>query len=775
MTTQPQPDEQSPVPAAVPVKEASPEAPRPGRRPAVRLLVPLVPGLLIVAGVLAFHARAAAPGMAFGSEDLREYFIPVRYLLQHTVRAGEWPFWQRSIYAGFPLWSSGEAALFLPTTWLYFGVEAARALTLGSLTHLVVAALGMFVWQRHRGRSVGAAMAAAFIVALGGFTTVHLDHWTFSATLAPLPWTLLAVDVAMKRGLSPGLFLGAALGVAGLWYGGAAQLAYFATILVGGYVGLQVLGTRGKAWPLLLVLPAGMLLAAPLILAGAEFSAYSPRAGGMTLRWASFYHWPSPRALALLLFPDAWGRPPAYSGEYNYWEMTGYLGLPALVLVLTTRPRRLGWYFLAVLVLSLVLCFGNDTPLYGLLFHYLPGFDKLRVATRALFLANFAAAFLTADALDGLAERRRWWRGLPVVAGALVLLGVAGWVAQRADALGFRSGPLRANLPWTMGVLAVFAAWVAVRAVPKRWPALFPLGVALLVFADLRHAYSDYMPVEPTAALARLYPPLPPAREAVKGRVLQLGFNPNLTAASGAEGVTGYSQLLVDRVYDLLYATRSGGFSIISGAPVDDEYGKLWANPGSPLFPLFAASELVTPGPARGLAVPPRREGPFWRYPMTALPLAFWTQRYEVMDGPRFRQEVYRFQPFETVTVEPTPHPLPPSASTHPPHPATLTARGPNRTELEVSAEAPGLLMVMDPWFPGWSAEVDGKAAPLLRADYAFMAVPVPEGTHRVVLRYVPATLWTGLACVLAVLAGVGVWTWRRLTPSGGRAFKRPL
>ena len=168
----------------------------------MRLLVALVPGLLIVAGVLAFHARAAAPGMAFGSEDLREYFIPVRYLLQHTVRGGDWPFWQRSIYTGFPLWSSGEAALFLPTTWLYFAVEAARALTLGTLTHLVVAALGMFVWQRQRGRSVGAAMAAAFIVALGGFTTVHLDHWTFSATLAPLPWTLLAVDVAMRRGLS---------------------------------------------------------------------------------------------------------------------------------------------------------------------------------------------------------------------------------------------------------------------------------------------------------------------------------------------------------------------------------------------------------------------------------------------------------------------------------------------------------------------------------------------------------------------------------------------
>jgi uncharacterized membrane protein YfhO len=67
-------------------------------------------------------------------------------------------------------------------------------------------------------------------------------------------------------------------------------------------------------------------------------------------------------------------------------------------------------------------------------------------------------------------------------------------------------------------------------------------------------------------------------------------------------------------------------------------------------------------------------------------------------------------------------------------------------------------VVVMDPWYPGWRAEVDGQRAPLLRADYAFMAVPVPAGRHEVVLRYRPATLVPGLACVLAVLGGAGVW-----------------
>src|SRR5688572_13001956 len=119
-----------------PVTPAAPHLPaRPSARPWLDRLVRVLPLLGVACAVLFFHRRAAAPGAAFSSEDLREYFIPVRVLLQHIVHAGDWPFWQRSIYTGFPLWSSSEASLLLPTTWLFFGFNAARGLTLASLLH----------------------------------------------------------------------------------------------------------------------------------------------------------------------------------------------------------------------------------------------------------------------------------------------------------------------------------------------------------------------------------------------------------------------------------------------------------------------------------------------------------------------------------------------------------------------------------------------------------------------------------------------------------------
>ncbi len=58
---------------------------------------------------------------------------------------------------------------------------------------------------------------------------------------------------------------------------------------------------------------------------------------------------------------------------------------------------------------------------------------------------------------------------------------------------------------------------------------------------------------------------------------------------------------------------------------------------------------------------------------------------------------------------------------------------------LVVRTEGPGgFLVVSDAFVPGWTATVDGREASLLRADFAFRAVPVPAGSHEVVFCYCP-------------------------------------
>jgi hypothetical protein len=85
---------------------------------------------------------------------------------------------------------------------------------------------------------------------------------------------------------------------------------------------------------------------------------------------------------------------------------------------------------------------------------------------------------------------------------------------------------------------------------------------------------------------------------------------------------------------------------------------------------------------------------------------------------------------------------------------------GPGRWSVGVSGAEPSLVVVAEAYFPGWKATVDGRPAPVLRADGAFVGVAVGPGDHTVELVYSgPAAATAGrlvTAATLAVLVVAG-------------------
>jgi uncharacterized membrane protein YfhO len=48
--------------------------------------------------------------------------------------------------------------------------------------------------------------------------------------------------------------------------------------------------------------------------------------------------------------------------------------------------------------------------------------------------------------------------------------------------------------------------------------------------------------------------------------------------------------------------------------------------------------------------------------------------------------------------------------------------------QLHYRAEAPALLKVSVPYFPGWTATLNERPLPIVRADHALMGIVVPAG-----------------------------------------------
>ncbi len=98
----------------------------------------------------------------------------------------------------------------------------------------------------------------------------------------------------------------------------------------------------------------------------------------------------------------------------------------------------------------------------------------------------------------------------------------------------------------------------------------------------------------------------------------------------------------------------------------------------------------------------------------------------------------------------------------------TVTGSGPGHWKLESSGAAPSLVVVADADFPGWRARVDGRRAPVLEADGAFISVAVGPGQHRITFDYGPGVAalvgrLITLGTLLALVAGSLLSRRRRL------------
>ncbi len=431
-------------------------------------------------------------------------------------------------------------------------------------------------------------------------------------------------------------------------------------------------------------------------------------------------------------------------------------------------------------VLGVLLTLGRHGPLWGLLYANVPGFAAFRWPATAAFLVGAHVAPLAAIGFAWCSREGSRWRVIGVGAaalGSLLLLSASlarGPLANAFGALQLAGSPEYQRAAWD----AAHGAWctsLAIRAAIlvlaggiavtlARIPAVVAGSWFVLLLADLFLAQSEVGTPSAKGFYDSIAPETIALKEELHGRRIytpretdQLG---NFLAGSRNPTAFEWAKRAM-----LCNANVAAGISQVQGCdPLSprrhDAFTQAFDAPGTPheirerLFDLWDAARLVevSVGPLDVSALEDPNLGVTLNPHEPAIGRATLVSGWEIpSDGQAVLNRLLAadHDPKSVVLLEPVPGG--PGVATGArrstrPSEAIEYETFPNRMRVAWHVGEGGMLRVLESWAPGWRARVNGQPAAIYRADFLFMAVPVPEGSVVVEFEYRPVTFLPGLA-----------------------------
>ncbi len=733
--------------------------------------------LLATVGATAFYVvafRLGESGEGVPAFDVYGYLYPNILYALRSLASGGGLLWNPFQNCGQPFFAISSVGLLYPANVLFLLLDPSTALRVLLFVNLFVGGVGAWALLREIGVGTAAALGGTLAFMLGG-TTVGVTVWTpiVQGPYVWLPATLLFCERLVRTGrLRDGVWLGIVLAMALL--PGHPQFALFICQLVA----LRLLWGLGDASErahlpraaaaVALAFLLMLLLAAAQYLPATEVVAESVRGGSLL---------PEEIASGRMTWEGL-----SLGVRYNTAQVPFSL-VPGFVVAaaLADRDRRrVALFYTLAAALFLVLAFGDGTPV-GRLYAHLPFGRAFRMPVRFAYVTGFCLSVLTGIAIDVLLRGR--WGG--VAAAAATLAACWAWAGGLSQpqwwlAAGMLAGggvavtaPARRVAATALVVGAVGLALVLVPAWTMQRH--LPDGSALRAYADV----FDRLRARQTSQ-DRVHLAPPGARD--MGR--DMGFVDKTASLFGLRAITDYEGQLTRTYAEYLTMLRSGQLlrnvnQVIYPGPWDPRTVR-W-----PLLHLAAARYLaVAPevdlptDPARASLVPFDGNSHVHTYEnLDALPRAYYVPRVEVeadADARLLRLAAGTDDPRHVALVEAPP----PSGFTGVPGNdattiATFVVDEPERIVLELRSPEPGFLFLADQYFPGWSATVNDRPAPIMRANHAFRIVEVPGGPVTVEFRYHSALLWPGVIITVATWAVLATGVVRRRCRAPEPAHRR--
>jgi len=684
-----------------------------------------------------------------------------------------------------------QSGIFYPPVWAVWWSGAPSALGWLTIGHLLWGGLGVYVLVRSSGTCRWAATVAAAAYQASPFLLAHTfeGHYPHVWAACWYPWAFWAyteVRSARPRGL---LLMPIVLAL---------------TYLTGHPQEWLLLILALSVWSLSDALAAwraqGPRRAVITLLVGTGLAAFSIGLAALEVvpelavrPWLLRSHDPLgaveiPRRYHLqalngfqLLSPDALGGPSSYFGADNYWETLFSIGLAPLVLgviaALRHPDRRLvrGWIVLAGLAVWFA-C-GRHLAFFAIVHSLVPGMNWFRVPARSLFLATLGGAVLAGLGVETLRIRMTGplaWRRLALRSAGISVMILVGlfWIARGFESGGSSRTSEAARRVLSDGcfwfTLSGMAALLVVGSLPlsARSPRLASGLFGLLALAELGWQGYAHLPIEPAErftgadrageTLLRLHQdPLCTGPLRIKARDSFFGDLP--AAARGIEKTNINDVFQLDhaaRLYETLYTVASRPRRRRDG-PMDDAVDDYHRQVRQAVFDRMSVSFLVSDRVECDPGWPVAARGDWHGSPFviarnpTALPRAYVVPSAAVTpeDETSVLGHFRETDPRAAVLMSADPLSALPPGPRQPFTPAAWVSTDPDHPVLQVTTEAPGLLVVTDSWLPGWTARVDGVETPVHRGNDAQRVIPIDRpGRHTIALDYRPPGFALGCA-----------------------------
>lgn len=703
---------------------------------------------------LLFYWRLFTPVEAdrvqFPLGDFTQQFLVFRQLALNELRQGRLPLWMPCIDSGYPYQADPQSASFYPPAlanlMLHLAAGSDRfslsALELESSLHVLLAALLMYGFLRGETRRRTSALAGALVFGFGGYLTGYpVLQMAIVEAAAWLPLALWGARRLAEVGDARSVALAAApLALSVL--AGHPQTYTFIFYSVALYFLYRAWQSRltWRAAIVRLVAVAGLavLLSAVQLLPSLEYARFSTRAELPYVQSATGF--PLADVIQLIVSGVASHFNPLYVGLMP-------LALIGLAIGAARKPHAPFWLSLGVI--GLLLSFGGNLAVFDPFYWLMPGYRLFRDQERHALVVALALSVLTAYGADALLSSmprrvRAWlqseqrWLGVGVVllVSALAAVLYLSWLIPSPD---LQMVPNRTGLAVIVSAAAL--AVLSLRTAPpaRRWLPLLLIAVVGFDLATANRAVNWSEPADPFPALAAVE-----AIQADAGSDFRIhneqrlpGHSPCMSQLEEVGGITPIRLAHYDRFVQVVprsvrwqllnvryLVTWRGGLEDHHGRPVDAARLLQEGEGENVIYVYRLAQENARAWVVHQVDVLPDREA-----------------IYQALAAPGFDPRLKAYT-LVSIPVEPA------AGSDH----VSILDLEPNRLSIEAELSSPGLLVVSEVTYPGWTASVDGVEAPNVEVDGLLRGVALPAGASRIEMTYRPSTLVVG-----AALSGLGV------------------